>query len=195
LVKRYHPDSGGPQIDTTKFRKVQQAYETLSDARRRARYDEELSECNKRDRKRYVTRIKPRRSIYRRADIFPRSIIEEFFDGRLFGSRPPRAVGRSEGELAIEMILEPAEARHGGLFPVSVPVTVPCMQCDQSGFQYPFICPNCMGQGRLREERRFSISIPPNTTAGTDVSIPLDDIGLKNIDLHIFIRVEDYGAW
>lgn len=38
LVRRYHPDLGG-DAEAEKFRRVQEAYETLSDPERRRQYD------------------------------------------------------------------------------------------------------------------------------------------------------------
>ena len=42
MVKKYHPDSGCTQINATKFREVQKAYETLGDIGRRSIYDRQL---------------------------------------------------------------------------------------------------------------------------------------------------------
>lgn len=41
LVRNHHPDYSG-QADAAEFRKIQEAYETLSDPARRAAYDREL---------------------------------------------------------------------------------------------------------------------------------------------------------
>lgn len=42
LAKRLHPDMAAPMSSSEDFREVQAAYETLSDAERRRRYDESL---------------------------------------------------------------------------------------------------------------------------------------------------------
>jgi curved DNA-binding protein CbpA len=44
LAKRYHPDTatGPKEIAAAHFRRIQEAYEVLSDARRRAKYDAQL---------------------------------------------------------------------------------------------------------------------------------------------------------
>lgn len=190
MAKKYHPDSGGTEIDETKFKEVQKAYETLGDTNRRAVYDAKL------DRRiqpfpssRIENRIKTH--TFFSDDLFSkRSFVDEFFDGLLVGNYASGYQGRIDKELAIEMILDPSEAQHGGLFPLSVPVVGPCVNCDRSGFQFPFICTNCMGRGYIRTEKSFSISIPPNTTDGTEVILPLDDIGLHGVSLYVFIRIE-----
>jgi len=42
-VKKHHPDACGPGADAEEFIALEKAYETLRDAERRRRYDEELS--------------------------------------------------------------------------------------------------------------------------------------------------------
>jgi DnaJ-class molecular chaperone len=124
-----------------------------------------------------------------------RSIVDEFFDGLMVGNYASGYKGRVDKELAIEIILDPSEAQHGGLFPLTVPVFEPCTHCGQSEFQFPFICASCMGRGYVQTERRFSISIPPNTRDGTEVIIPLDDIGLNNVNLYVFISIEAHDLF
>ena len=41
-IKRYHPDKGGGATDPDKFMQAQEAYEVLSDLKRRRAYDAEL---------------------------------------------------------------------------------------------------------------------------------------------------------
>ncbi|MBW1697272.1 MAG: hypothetical protein JRH18_00705 [Deltaproteobacteria bacterium] len=47
-----------------------------------------------------------------------------------------------------------------------------------------------MGSGRIRGEREFSLSIPPNVKHGTEVSVSLEDIGLKGAYLHSVILID-----
>lgn len=195
MAKRYHPDSGGTEINETKFKEIQKAYETLSDANRRAVYDAKLSQ-------RVYPSISPRikksakkQTIFRDRLFSERSIVDEIFGGLLVGNYASGYKGRIEKELAIEMILDPSEAQHGGLFPLTIPVLEPCTHCGQSEFQYPFICTGCMGRGYVQTERRFSISIPPNTRDGTEIIIPLDDIGLIGVNLFVFISIEAYDLF
>jgi molecular chaperone DnaJ len=186
MAKRYHPDSGGTEINETKFKEIQKAYEILGDTNRRAIYDAKLSHPKHPTPSRRVKK----QTIIKESLFGKRSIVDEFFDGLLVGNYAPGYRKRVEKELAIEMILDPSEAQHGGLFPLTVPVLEPCPACGQSGFQFPFICTSCMGRGYVQTERRFSISIPPNTRDGTEVTIPLDDIGLNGVNLYVFISIE-----
>lgn len=189
MAKRYHPDSGGSEIDEAKFLEIQKAYETLSDGERRAVYDAAIARPVASSRPRGSGRITEMRPSVRENQMRRRSFVDDFFEGWLPGRYHPRPSGRLEKELAIEMTLEPSEARDGGLFPLTVPVVEPCPRCGGSGVAYPFVCSRCHGNGRIETERHFSVSIPPYTKDRTDVTLPLDDIGLNGVRLHLFIRV------
>jgi molecular chaperone DnaJ len=195
LAKRYHPDSAGTEINETKFKEIQRAYETLSDTNRRAVYDAKLTQQIHHSPSHRIKKGATKQTIFRDSLFGKRSIVDEFFDGLLVGNYAAGYKGRVDKELAIEMILDPSEAQHGGLFPLKVPVLEPCNHCSQSGFQYPFICTSCMGRGYIQTERRFSISIPPNTRDGTEGIIPLDDIGLIGVNLYVFISIEVYDPF
>lgn len=191
MAKRYHPDSGGSKIDEAKFLEVQKAYETLSDGKRRAVYDAAIaSPPSYRSGRTTSVRHTVHEDRMRR-----RSFVDEFLDGWLTGGYRPWRSGRVEKELAIEMTLEPSEARDGGLFPLRVPVIESCARCGGSGFEYPFVCSRCFGDGGIETERRFSVSIPPHTKDRTDVTLSLDDIGMKGVLLHLFIRVASQERW
>ncbi len=195
LVKRFHPDGGGAETSAAKFKEVQKAYETLSDTGLRADYDKKLHRCISPSPQKIPESI---HSVPHApwGNLFGcRSIVDEFFGGLV---DRPYASGRSgsvDKDLAVEMILDINEAHQGGLFPVGIPLQEPCAECNRSGFQYPFICPGCRGNGYIQSERRFSISVPPHTRDGTKVCLPLDDIGLRGVHLYLFIRVDPHPSF
>ncbi len=195
MAKRYHPDSGGEEISENKFRELQTAYETLSDVHRRAAYDNRLAQRLRSSsppiRK---NRYQANPSVSNISSKTAYSAIDDFFDGWVVGKR---ATGRRDlaRDIAIEIILTPDEAQHGGLFPLTLPVLEPCMNCGHSGLRFPFTCSKCRGRGYRQAERHFSISIPPNTKNRTEVSVPLDGIGLEGFYLYVFIRIEEADLW
>ena len=95
-------------------------------------------------------------------------------------------------ELHFEMILSPNEAAEGGLFPITVPVIEPCPKCGKTGYWEAFICPVCFGCGRIRTERAFSLSVPPNIRHGAQIRISMEDIGLKGTHLNIQVLIDPY---
>jgi molecular chaperone DnaJ len=190
MAKRYHPDSGGTEINETKFKEIQKAYETLSDTNRRAVYDAKLSHQIHPSISHRIKKSVKKQTIIRSSLFSKRSIVDEFFDGLLVGNYVTGYKASVDKELAIEMILDPSEAQDGGLFPLILPVLEHCTNCSQSGIQFPFICNSCKGRGYIQTERSISISIPPNTKHGTEVIIPLDDIGLIGVNLYLFINIK-----
>ena len=53
-----------------------------------------------------------------------------------------------------------------------------------------FFCPVCRGYGRVQGEREFSLSIPPGMRHGTEITLSMEDIGLKDTYLNILVRIE-----
>ncbi len=194
-AKKYHPDSGGTEISELKFKEIQKAYETLSDKNRRAVYDTKLSHQIHPCPSYRIKKSAKNQTVIRNSLLSKRSIVDEFFGGLLVGNYASGDKESGNKDLAIEMILDPSEAQEGGLFPLIVPVLEHCTNCGQPGIQFPFICTNCMGRGYIQTERGFSISIPPNTKHGTEVIIPLDDIGLRGVNLYLFISIEAHDLF
>lgn len=188
MAKRYHPDSCGSEPSEEKFREVQRAYDTLGHAARRKAYDHDLY------RDAGITPMRrapdPREPVrgsagHRRW----RTALDERFDGEVMGVRAGPRSGPPATDLAIEMILDPVEALRGGLFPLTVPVWAPCQACQATGVQFPFVCPHCSGRARVQKEQRLYVSIPPKVNNHLEVTLPLEEIGIRGVDLHLFIRL------
>jgi molecular chaperone DnaJ len=197
VAKQLHPDTGATKESGEKFLEAREAYETLCDDRKRQQYDEELSRQGSSLR---ITRvpdvIERRRSRFEDMDrAFSR--VDDFFEGFLPGFFD-RGRGSTDKELYFEMILSPKEAAEGGLFPITVPVIEPCPQCEKTGSWDAFFCPVCLGYGRVRTERTFSLSVPPNIRHGAEIRLSMEDIGLQETRLHIHVLVDpslDEEAW
>jgi len=196
IAKTCHPDLA-PAPDPEKFREIQEAYETLSDRDSRRRYDDRLEHDEvpvrvARKPKRGRQRLEPLRRRRRPMDmpgLFD-SAVEEFFEGALPGFALREKSGPTPKDLYFEVVLSPAEAREGCMAPIHFPVIEPCPGCRQGDFGDPFFCPTCGGAGRVRGERRFSLSIPPNTPHGTSVGLSLEDIGLPGVGLHVNVVID-----
>jgi molecular chaperone DnaJ len=190
IVKRYHPDLSQNTETTENFLEVKKAYETLGDEEKRKQYDEELAGEGSELRIRRVpeivrekrSRFEGIESIYSRTDDFFSGFLPGFFDVEKKRVR--------EKDLYFEAILTPGEAAEGGLFPVTVPVLEICPRCRTSGMWENFFCPVCRGYGRVQREREFSLSIPPGVRHGTEITLSLEDIGLKDTYLNILVSIE-----
>jgi DnaJ-class molecular chaperone len=194
-IKRYHPDTIGRGTDTNKFLEAREAYEVLSDIDSRRAYDEGLKQEGAPIRIRKTGDIIRRRTSaweeFRRTP----SILDVFFEGIVpgihRGSTGRRAI--TTQDLYVEVVLSPFEARHGGVFPITVPVKEACPDCGQSGWFDGFYCPTCVGYGAITSYRDFNLAIPPDIRNGTTAEVPLDDLGLRGARLLVAVNVSDHG--
>lgn len=190
IVKQYHPDSSQKTETTEHFLRVKEAYDTLGDEEKRKRYDEELAG---RDLELHVRKaaevFRERRARFEGIeDVLTRT--DDFFSGFLPGFFDQDKRRSGEKDLYFEAILTPREAAEGGLFPVTVPVLEVCPRCKTSGMWDNFFCPVCRGYGRVQKEREFSLSIPPGVRDGTEITLSMQDIGLKDTYLNLLVRIE-----
>jgi DnaJ-class molecular chaperone len=190
VVKQYHPDLSGNLSTTENFLEVREAYETLSDEEKRKQYDVELAGEGSQLRIRRVPEIvRARRSRFEGIESLL-SRTDDFFSGFLPGFFDVEKRKIREKDLYFEAILTTKEAAEGGLFPVTVPVLEICPKCRTPGMWEIFFCPVCRGYGRVQSKREFSLSIPPGVKHGTEITLSLEDIGLKGTYLNIAVRIE-----
>ncbi|MBY5162196.1 molecular chaperone DnaJ [Salsipaludibacter albus] len=145
-----HPDAGG---DEEEFKQVQHAYQVLSDAQARARYDRFGDDGTPNGR--------------RAQDPFGFSggqgagfggigdVIDAFF-GQAFGEQPRRARQRSSQgrDVLVRTEIELADVLTGLSRTVEVEVPGTCPDCDGSGSasgRGPVTCEACNGQGQVQQ--------------------------------------------
>jgi len=198
VIKKYHPDITHSHKDSEKFIEIRKAYETLSDQSKRTEYDKKL---DREDTGLQITRIptprtpetvERRRFIFDQIDNLFSTWTDDFFEGFLPGFFDLDKGSIRNKDLYFEAILAPREASEGGLFPITVPVIEPCPKCGTTNQYELSFCPLCHGYGRVRSEREFSLSIPPNVKHGTSVRLSMEDIGLRNVFLNVMILIDPY---
>jgi len=187
-VKRYHPDRARSGEDAEKFMEIKEAYDTLSNQETRRKYDESLAQQDSPYRITHIPSIIQRRTaLFNELDSLT-SPVDDFFSGFLPGFFDrARTV---EKDLYLDLILTPREVADGGLFPITVPVVEPCPRCNKSGLWEDFFCYQCRGYGRIKTEREFSLSIPPQVKHGSEIKLSLEDIGLKKSKLNITVLID-----
>ncbi|MBN2059595.1 MAG: DnaJ domain-containing protein [Deltaproteobacteria bacterium] len=197
VVKRYHPDITHTQEGEKRFLEIREAYETLSDDIKRRQYDEELERQGSPLRVSRVPEIiKARTYRLKESENLFSSTVDDFFEGFLPGFFNLERGGIRGKDLYFEAIMSPEEAASGGLYPITIPVLEACPSCRKSGFLEDFFCPRCNGFGRIRSERNFSLSIPPNVAHGTEIRLSLGDIGLKDVHLNVVVYIDpDLGGF
>lgn len=182
LAKAHHPDRAG-RASTDRFREIIEAYETLSDPRRRAAYDRER-------RRGSDGRHEPVRRRHRTAAVVEPEPL------RPWGGPPPKAstsrappevAERRDHVLELEILLSPEEAALGPVAPIEVPVTSACPGCGGRGVIGRFVCPTCHGAGIVTLRATVQVRIPPGVTDGTviELSSPGERTLPSLIRLHI----------
>lgn len=160
LARKYHPDAAGATT-VEAFREVQAAYETLADAERRRRYDEDL-----------------------RREERPRAPSWSLLRGPAAGDlRRPFEPGTLSGEI----VLSEREAAAGGVLPIDIPVESPCPSCDGTGGAM-FDCDRCGGDGTVVRRVPIPLRVPPGVREGTVFQVALDDPAVVSILLTVHIR-------
>lgn len=155
-AKEFHPDrnSDNPNAEA-QFKEVNEAYEVLKDADKRAAYD------------RYGHGAfeggmgggrggHPGQGDFASAfsDVFD-DLFGDFMGGGRGGGRP-RATRGSDLRYNLRVTLE--EAYTGIQKTITVPTSVPCSECSGTGAESgaePVTCPTCSGMGKVRAQQGF----------------------------------------
>jgi DnaJ-class molecular chaperone len=178
LARKWHPDANPTNASQAeeKFKEIQEAYEVLGDSEKRKKYD-----VLGNDWQRAAQEAEQQRS-YRRAQADAYNFndfaanggaagangasgfsdfFDMFFSG--IGKRPtggPTTFGERGQDLETTIDLSLAEAYAGGKKSVSLQLEDRCPRCGGSGTAGKTICPQCHGTGRVRETKRFDVTIP-----------------------------------
>ena len=158
LVERYNPEAGSAS-NPEKFEELRAAYETLSDLERRHSYDQSLQE------------------------------LEAPFAWTVLQDRPPEPLRRPipPSSLTGEIILDPEEARHGGVLPVDVPLGRTCRRCEGTGGAM-FDCEACDGEGWNTRRMPLHVRIPPGVRTGAVFEVHVDDPGVRSVLLTVTVH-------
>lgn len=182
LAKENHPDVKKDDKNAEKrFREINEAYEVLSDAEKRQKYDQLGQYWNQ-------PRGGPRGAgpqgfdFGDLGDLFGgggggggsgfSSFFEHFFGGQM-GGRGGRARGQAqpqpESEAELEISLE--EAVHGSSRTLTLDRREPCPTCHGQGLTQNGICPSCHGQGQISNPQTLTVKIPAGVKDGSKIRL------------------------
>ena len=148
MARRLHPDHAGSQ-STGSFQKISAAYAVLCDPVARAAYDR---------RRRGGAAAQVGTDVIRRR---APGVMLSRLSGNLNALIACGIAHRGDGGI-IELFLNPAEARQGGMITISMRVDVRC-RCPRAGAA----CPRCGGTGRTDELFSAWLAVPPEIDDGS----------------------------
>ncbi|MDD3693299.1 MAG: molecular chaperone DnaJ [Oscillospiraceae bacterium] len=161
MAKKYHPDlNPGDKQAEARFKEVNEAYEVLSDAQKKARYDQ-----------------------YGHAGVDPNfgaggyqgygfddfdfdlgDIFSSFFGG---GRRQNPNAPRRGSDISSSVVISFEEAAKGCKKQIDISVIAPCGECQGSGAakgSSPTTCPVCRGSGQERRQQRTPFGVVQTQT-------------------------------
>ena len=199
LARKYHPDvNPGDKSAEATFKQINAAYEVLSDAEKRRKYDkygdrwemaDQIEEAQKRagatagDWFRTAqngraggagTATGSRTSGgFKMPDIDMGDLGGDFGDilGNVFRGRraQPQPRKGENLETPVEITLE--EAAQGTTRPMTITLSEPCVGCNGTGLAGDAVCAVCDGQGLKTNLRRIEVKIPAGVKTGSRVRI------------------------
>lgn len=182
LARDSHPDSCGNE-DSSNFRSIQEAYETIGTVEKREAYDRQLQK------KQFHNYQKaPTYSIrFDDNEIFSPLSLDNWFDrilDNMFHAdfRSPIV---SDFDQQLELILTQEEAESGGAYPISIPVCHACTVCRGKGSNRFFFCDACQGHGHTTKDIIINLQIPPTIKNYSNFRIPIQGYGILTITVVI----------
>ncbi|MFC1912712.1 DnaJ C-terminal domain-containing protein [Chloroflexota bacterium] len=198
LARKYHPDvNPGDKAAETKFKQINEAYEVLSDKKKKPRYDQFGDQWQYADQYNKASQQQSPFRDFRQASgtssRFEEADLGNLF-GDLFGSRfgeqRVRAKRGRDIEHPVEVTLE--EAYHGTKRTIALRVGEPCTGCQATGRIQNMACSACQGSGVISRIKRLEVKIPPGVKTGSRVRIAAKGepgSGGSNGDLYLAISV------
>lgn len=167
LAMKFHPDRNkdNPEAAEAKFKQIKEAYEVLSDPKKRSAYDQ-------------FGHAGVDASMGGGAGGFGAESFSDIFGdvfGDIFGGGRQRSSVQRGADLRYNLELTLEEAVAGTEAKIRVPVLVVCDECNGTGAQKgsaPVTCSTCQGHGQVRMQQGFfSVQQTCPTCGGTGKQI------------------------
>jgi DnaJ-class molecular chaperone len=182
LARKHHPDvNPGDKASESKFKEINSAYEVLSDADKRRKYDKYGDKWEHADQIEEMQRQRGNGGVrfstgngggFQQFDVNDLGDLGGVF-GQFFGrgGGGPRTMTRrgTDVQQPVEITLE--EAYHGTERMLQLYGSEPCPTCGGTGEIAGATCHTCGGYGEVQTPRRIEVKIPAGVTNGSKVRV------------------------
>jgi DnaJ-class molecular chaperone len=203
LARKHHPDvNAGDKGAEARFKQINAAYEVLSDAEKRRKYDRYG------DKWQYADQIeemqgRPGSRTFRFGDggisfdlgdlsgVGDRGGVGSIFESFFSGARRRRPRRGSNVEQRVEVTLD--EAFHGATRTLELVTQERCATCGGTGQIAGAVCHLCQGSAVTTKPRRLEVKIPPGVDNGSRVRIAGEGqagAGGPRGDLYLIVSVQ-----
>ncbi len=182
LARKHHPDvNPGDKAAEAQFKQINNAYEVLSDADKRRKYDKYGDNWEHADQIEEMQRARAGAGGVRFSgngggfqqfnvdDLGDLSGVFSQFFGR--GGGGARTMARRGGDIQQPVDVTLEEAYHGTTRTLQLLTTEPCATCGGAGEIAGATCHACGGYGELQRPRTLEVKIPAGVTNGSKVRI------------------------
>ena len=205
LARKHHPDvNPNDRASESRFKEVNAAYEVLSDAGKRTKYDKygdrwEMADQLEEQQKRQSAGSWARSG---GAQVDPNgdfgSIFDSIFRRERGGPRAQAANRRGQDiETPVEVSLE--EAFHGTTRVLTLQASEVCRVCGGTGEVAGATCHNCEGMGQLVKPKRLEVKVPAGVKTGSRVRVAGEGRqgsgGGPSGDLYLVLSVLPHGRF
>lgn len=218
LALKWHPDRNLDAKDKsaeTNFKRINEAYEVLSDPEKRKRYDQfgenwqqgqdfapppGARTMSREDFERMFGGARSRGGA--RADAagdqegfsdFFTGMFGDIFEREVRGRRGHERFRHRGADARAELEIPISQAIRGGASSIELPVSVACPTCGGVGFVEDHVCPTCVGVGAVHHQKTVELRIPADVRDGLVLRLKgLGEPGAEGGepgDLHITLRL------
>ncbi len=178
LARKYHPDMTGGNIN--KFKEINEAYETLSNERKRMQYNMLFGFYKK-----AAAPPPPRQETPP-----PRKEPEQ----PKTSPKKEKVMPQNGSDLTAEVSITMSEAKYGTSKVVNILHTELCPKCKGRKFINGSHCSECNGTGEKSRRRKLTVTVPPDIKNETRLRIKgegnVGKNGGQNGDLFLVIKIE-----
>lgn len=187
LARKYHPDvNPGDKQAEAKFKEINNAYEVLSDAEKRKKYDKYGEKWEYADQIEEMQRKQSAGDFFRRAGQtagtgtagqpgggfdFDIGDLGDLFGGAFRGRTRRQPAKRKGDDIEYPMSVSFEEAASGATRTLQLQTPEPCSVCGGTGQVAGATCYKCEGLGSTIETKRLEVKIPAGVQQGSRVRI------------------------